>query len=467
MRFCYSIAQNQCNRIPTLALDDDTGFEIRLDTFTQTPDPQALRASTSRPLLATFRSKPHLGVATLEDRNQRGWELRLACLKAGFDMVDLELDEPHLEDKISRIQEEGGRVVLSHHELEDNSGLEEAFQKALRTRADIIKIIGTGRQTTDLLDQRRRYQQAQDRSLVHFYMGAEFAATRVLSLIYGKSFTFLTPNPETAIAPGQLTFQDVTEIYQPLEMEGLSLFAVIGAPIGHSRSPLFHNPGLKKTHRNNLFLALHAKGAEDLATLRTCFPELRGMAVTKPMKEVAFQAVTGFLDQNSSDMGAVNTLIFQDHGLKGANTDLLAMIELLKKQTPGMVRILGYGGLGKAVARACASLGLPAQVCNRTPGRVSDLPENVVEIPWSQRHEEGPSILVQATSAGMAPHEESSPLEIIPKSVKVLVETIYNPIETKLMTMARKQELIVLDGMALFNGQARIQHQFFQQASFK
>ncbi len=464
MRFCYSIAEGHCDRIPDLGKMDQTGFEIRLDTFADTPDPTALRALTARPMLATYRSIPHLGLGSVADRDGRGWELRKACLAAGFELVDLELDEPDLEEKIAFVQQAGGKVVLSHHELKDNLGLDGAFENALKTKADIIKIIGTGRQTRDLVDMRRRYKRAGGRSLVHFYMGAEYNASRVLSLIYGGAFTFLTPEPGMAVAPGQLTFEEISQIYRPHEMDALHLFAVIGSPVGHSRSPAYHNPGLKAVCGNSLFLGLPATNRTDLDLLMECFPEFLGLAVTKPMKEVAFTAAEEFLDSCSARLGAVNTLIFSGGKRKGANTDLLAMLDILKAEEPGLVRILGYGGLGRAVAYACSSLGLKAQVCNRTPGRVFNLPENVEEIPWDDRHSEGPQILVQATSAGMAPKVEVSPLEQFPNSAKTLIETIYNPSETLLMTMARQKGLKVVSGHVLFDGQAHIQHRFFQEA---
>jgi 3-dehydroquinate dehydratase type I len=422
---------------------------------------------TKQPLLATYRSKPHLGQGDLTARDDKGWKWRTRCLDGGFDLIDIELDEPGLEERIAEVHEKGAKVVLSHHDVEGDASLPEAMDRALETKADVIKIIGMGRGAQDFATQRALYRDAADRTLICFFMGPEHAGTRVLSMVYGAPFTFLTLQSEHAIAPGQLTARDVDEIYKPHDVphEGWRLFAVIGSPVGHSHSPEFHNPRLNVQNPANLFLPLPCADDQDFAILEDTFPELCGLAVTKPMKEPAFKRADSFLDPDSAKLGALNTLVFEEGKAKGANTDLLAMIEILRDLgNKGPIRILGYGGLGKAVVRACATLGLTAEICNRTPGRIADLPKGVTEIPWEDRHREGVVMIVQATSAGMAPNIGGSPLDHIPGTAKYLIETIYNPLETKLTQMARAAGLRIYDGMELFDRQARIQNRVFLAA---
>ncbi len=468
MKYCYSLRGEQLVLARKLSSQPDVGFEVRLDTLAKTPDFRKLRALTKKPMLATFRSKPHMGEANLSARNSRGWDWRMECLAAGFEYIDVELDEPKLPAKIDAIQKSGSKAVLSYHAVTDNAKLEPAFERAMETGADIVKLIGNGRGAGDFQAQRSFYRRAGARPLICFYMGAEFAATRVLALAYGGAFTFLTPNPAKATAPGQLTYADVAELHRPLAVAAgdMKLFAVIGSPIAHSQSPAFHSPRLKTLDPGSLFLGLPAADADDFDLLCETFPELRGMAVTKPMKEIAFARANAWLDPDSAELGAVNTLIFrQDGRLEGGNTDLLAMIELLKPLGPdAKVRVLGYGGLGKATVRACARLGLAVEVCNRTSGRLRGAPADVRVIPWKARHQEGPTVIVQATSAGMAPNEDASPLDRLPASTSCLIETIYNPRETELMKRAKQQGVAaIIDGMALFEAQAEIQNRFFRE----
>jgi len=449
---------------PPLGDRPPIGFEIRLDTFDSEPDWSALRAATDLPLLATWRSEPHLGKATTASREEQGWRWRQRASAAGFDLIDVELDEDRVDDKLAEIEAAGARSVLSHHELSDNSGIEPAFTKALATKASIIKIIGSGRETRDLARQREFYARAANRELVCFYMGQDYAATRILCLLYGGTFTFLTPDAGQAVAPGQLTMALVRDRLEPLAVgDHFSLFGVIGTPIGHSKSPAYHNPRLKAIDPSAIFLALPAATSEDLTILRETFEEeLTGLAVTKPMKGPAYALEGAQREPLIEGLGAANTLLFDGMGVRATNTDLLAMKEILARVGDGpKVRVLGYGGLGKAVVRACRALSLEVEICNRTPGKVDLTGEGITELVWSDRHAPGADVIVQATAAGMAPNEDTTPLDTIPEGVRLIIETVYNPLETRLMRMAREAGTAVLDGMTLFNGQARIQSEFF------
>ncbi len=461
MRYCYALAAADFGKIAALQVSGDVGFELRLDTLASEPDARALRALTARPLLATYRSWPHLGQADPASRAGRGWAWRQACLAAGFEAIDVELDEDGLESKIAEIQAAGARTVISHHDLGDGASLDEALDKALATQADIVKIVATGQDSACFARQRRYYRQAGQRPLIHFAMGHEFAATRVLSLVLGAPFAFIASEDGAGVAPGQLTLSEMQQTFRAhtLRLEHLRLFAVVGSPIGHSRSPRFHNPKLAALDPDSLFLALPAANGEDLATLLTTWPELRGLAVTKPLKETAFALATGFVGEYADRVGASNTLLRHGQGWQGANTDLTAVIDLLERIPQGLViRVLGYGGLGKAVVVACLALGRQVQVSNRTS---CEVPTGARWLPWAVRHSQGASVLIQATSVGMAPHAEASPLERIPTGVEFLIETIYHPEETQVMTMARAAGAEVIGGNTLFDYQAMTQSRLF------
>src|SRR5690606_29812994 len=80
-----------------------------------------------------------------------------------------------------------------------------------------------------------------------------------------------------------------------------------------------------------------------------------------------------------------------------------------------------------------------------------------VAIPWEERHRIEADVVVNCTSIGMWPHVEQSPLpaDAIPQAV--VFDTIYNPIETRLLRDARDNGRKIIDGVAMFVNQAAAQ----------
>ena len=63
-------------------------------------------------------------------------------------------------------------------------------------------------------------------------------------------------------------------------------------------------------------------------------------------------------------------------------------------------------------------------------------------------------IVINCTSIGMHPDVDSSPLEKIPPCVKAVFDTIYNPVETKLIHQARAAGCAAITGLDMFVNQA-------------
>ncbi len=391
-----------------------------------------------------------------------GWQRRLEALKAGVHWIDVESDEDNVCDRIDEIHDGGGKALLSHHVLSAGNPFPktEPFESAV-ARADLIKVIGTGSCFEDFCVQRRIYSQFK-KPLIHFFMGAEHASTRILSLVYGAPFTFASLDSTTQVAPGQLIWNEaLNSVTAETHTNNFKLFAVAGSPIAHSRSPLVHRPALQAKNANALFLALPvANQKEWRACLRT-FPELHGLAITKPLKEIACQSLNTYAAGHIG-MRSINTLTKTVGGWQAANTDFGAIHSYLKELPVGQrVRVLGYGGLGKAAIAAGLVCGHRMEVCNRTLKRVSDLPDKVQLVSWEERHRPGPQVVIQATSVGMHPHSQDSPMEKLPAGLEVVIESVYHPRETKFIQLAKKLNVKVISGIEFFERQAQLQSKFF------
>ena len=462
MRYVVSLLKSQFGRAETCSTDPEVGYEIRLDSCLGESDFEHL--SMNAATIVTYRTKHHGGLGDSACRDQQGWAWRKRCIELGAGYLDLEWDEPELARKIDWVRRMGARTILSYHNLQDAGFPKLGDIGDLIPRVDVVKWIGTGRYFADLVAQRELYRDWQGPPLISFLMGPEYLSSRVLSIIFGAPFTYVSAGEGHAVAPGQIDLETMRGTYAPFEIEPsrLRLFAVAGFPVGHSRSPAFHGPPLRTVDPNAMMVPLPGRNAETLRAMKRLFPELVSMAVTRPLKESAFDWANTRLEASGGWCpAAANTLVFGESSISWANTDRLAIMALLEPFVGlGSLRVLGFGGFGKAAVAAGLALGLKTEVCNRSPDRLHvDLPRSIKILPWSDRHETGPAILIQATSVGM--DEDTSPVTHMPDSVSVVLESIYEPPETSFLTMARHQGCQIIDGQSMFNEQAKIQQRFF------
>src|SRR6478672_9757798 len=98
-------------------------------------------------------------------------------------------------------------------------------------------------------------------------------------------------------------------------------YAVIGNPIAHSKSPIIHEAFAKNTKQALEYIRILAPLDGFAATVHAMIADgFKGANVTVPFKLEAFQLATQ-LTERAHDAGAVNTLIFNEQGIIGDNTD--------------------------------------------------------------------------------------------------------------------------------------------------
>jgi len=238
-------------------------------------------------------------------------------------------------------------------------------------------------------------------------------------------------------------------------------YAVIGNPIGHSLSPPMHNAAFKAMGVDARYEAVEVKN------LRKAWPELKkkysGINVTIPHK-VAIMELLDEKELAADLVGAVNCLDFSDGIAKGYNTDLYGAVGALKTAVPKLktkkVLVLGAGGAARAVVYGCLLEGASVFVHNRTALTALELAMEV-EAKVSKKINimdtidlHGIDVLVNATSVGMAPKSDETPLTSpIPSNIGrklVVMDVIYNPLETKLLRDAKKAGAKTINGAEMF-----------------
>lgn len=238
------------------------------------------------------------------------------------------------------------------------------------------------------------------------------------------------------------------------------LAGVVGWPVAHSRSPLLHNHWIARHGLDAAYVPLAvAPDSFETAIRGLAAAGFRGCNVTLPHKEAAF-ALSDKRTPRAERAGAVNTLVFDGGRIAGDCTDGFGFLASLGDfdAAAGPAVLLGAGGAARAVAAALLDAGCPLLVLvNRNAARAEALARALggpVEVAASPPLE-GASLLVNATSLGMA---GQPPLEIdlAPLPARAVVaDIVYVPLQTPLLAAARARGLRAVDGLGMLLHQAR------------
>lgn len=149
-------------------------------------------------------------------------------------------------------------------------------------------------------------------------------------------------------------------------------YAVMGDPIGHSRSPAMQNAALAEREIDADYLPMRMSVGQ-LAQLKKSDAGqlLAGFNATAPLKEAVASLCDGRTDQ-ARGLGAVNTVKVEDGKWLGHNTDSGGILAVLSQawvaeEQPQRAVVLGAGGSARAAVDALARWGIPAiEVRNRS-----------------------------------------------------------------------------------------------------
>ncbi|WFN33602.1 shikimate dehydrogenase [Methanogenium sp. S4BF] len=239
------------------------------------------------------------------------------------------------------------------------------------------------------------------------------------------------------------------------------LFAVIGSPCLHSRSP-------------ELFTALFAACGVDGVYTRIDWPDLgaimaavraagvKGLSVTIPFKSDVMQ----YCDEITADacaIGAVNTMVRCGDGWTGANTDWTGIRQPLAGTPPGDAVVFGAGGAARAAVYALQDLGMAVTVLNRSPDRARSIARSFgCEYGAHDAYNpERTDVIVNATPVGMEGRGGSLLAAGDLRAHHTVFDLVYTPPETLLLRNARAVGCRCIRGTEMFVYQAQEQMRLF------
>ncbi|MCP4813167.1 MAG: shikimate dehydrogenase [Planctomycetaceae bacterium] len=442
--------------------------ELRLDYLKRNVNLQRILKNRPGPIVATCRRAQDGG--RWEGTEESRLMILRSAIAGGVDYVDLE------EDIAAAIPRYGScqRIISLHDFRETPSNLEEIHQRLAALDADIVKIATMAHSPHDGLRMLRLVRDSEIPT-VGICMGDIGTPSRILAGKFGAPFTYSTFHHERSLAPGQLSFQQMTDIYHYDKIDPeTEIYGVMADPVGHSLSPIIHNQAFNELGLNKVYLPFRVP-REDLRSFLLDCEELGigGLSVTIPHKEDVISCIDE-IDEATRKIGAVNTVIFRDGKKHGFNTDLpaaMASIEPMVQLRFGEASmknrralILGAGGVAKTIAYGLVQQGADVVICSRTQAK-SELLASQLEcdvIAWDQRHNVEADLLVNGTPVGMHPQVDQTPFEKRGlRREMVVFDTIYNPEQTLLVKLAREAGCATATGVDMFVRQAALQFEIF------
>jgi len=240
---------------------------------------------------------------------------------------------------------------------------------------------------------------------------------------------------------------------------------VIGWPVRHSLSPVIHNAAFAALELPWIYVPLPvATGQVGAALDGLRALGFAGANVTMPHKGEVAELVADLSD-DARRLGAVNTIVVGSEALSGHNTDAPGFERLLERDAgfdPAgrTALVFGAGGAARACALALARGRLARLlVAARDPARVDveptleGLDTQVDLVPFARAGDVPVDIVVNATPLGSL--GESLPLpELGPESM--VVDLLYRPATTPLLTTARAAGAKAFGGLGLLLHQAAL-----------
>jgi len=247
-------------------------------------------------------------------------------------------------------------------------------------------------------------------------------------------------------------------------------YAVVGYPIGHSKSPLIHRLFAEQTDQDMSYEAILIDNEENtfawgMADLKN--RGYKGINITVPFKLDAFE-YADTLSTRAQTAHAVNTFVFNDDGTTtGDNTDGIGLVNDIEinGKCPfhgKSVLILGAGGAVQGILEPLLSKEPKSvHIANRTAKRAQILGErfqsstSITASGWEDIPEQAYDIIINGTSASLEGKVPPISSNVVASS-SLVYDMMYGSEPTVFMDWAKEAQpdCTTMDGLGMLVGQA-------------
>jgi len=446
------VKANQVSDLIELRIDllesDEVSFVSKLKTLSKVP------------VIFTLRRMDQGGAFEGSEELRKEKLLKLQTLSPSY--IDLEYDCNFANELDPSIL-----LICSYHDFEKTpEDLSEILGKMSGFKSSIIKI---ATKANSILDALRMLKFVQMHKVAGMCMGELGEITRILGTVAGAPLVYSFIGKPTA--PGQLSVQDLLEIYHFSSLSPKTkVYGVIGDPIHKSIGYLCHNKIFEAEKFDAVYVRMLVKKPE----LSSFFKEVKslpfnGLSVTMPLKE-GVAAFADEIDEDVKEVGAYNTLFKREEIWRATNTDGVGAIDAIEshvKVQGKKMLIIGAGGAAKAIAYAGQLRGASIIIANRSENKGRALADAVQGVYTPLTNLPDYDIIVNATSVGMSPDTNNVPIdEMEIKENRVFFDVIMAPKETKFLRLGKERGGEVVYGYELYINQAIRQQRCYLNRSF-
>jgi 3-dehydroquinate dehydratase/shikimate dehydrogenase len=432
------------------AIESSDLIELRLDFFEDLSGLEEFRGLSLLPLIFTLRSKAHGGLCDLALEERLALISYLASYSPTY--LDIELDVP--DAFLSKLKEAFPliKIILSYHNFSETpENLEEIYLLMQKKLAFFYKIAVMAKSSLDAFRLILWAKEKKEKNLIPISMGPCGHISRILGPVIGTPFMYASLEEEEHL----LSISQLVNRYHYKRLNhSTALYGLIGDPIEGSISDATHNAFFKEMGMNAVYIKIPLKVLELGAFFKLAKKlAFQGLSVTMPLKEAILPFVDE-IDPNALEIGAINTLVLREEGVKGFNTDGVGGLDAIEKCKPvkGLkIAILGYGGVAKAIAYEAHRRGALISIIGRDEEKAKALACHFQGETTLHPYD----VLINCTPL-LSPLESS---DIVRGSL--IMDTKTKPKNTPFLDTALEKKCSIIYGYSLFVNQAVGQFAFW------
>ncbi|MCZ6776002.1 MAG: shikimate dehydrogenase [Ignavibacteria bacterium] len=445
-------------------------FEFRLDMI-ERPNIAHLLSSTKKPTIATCR--PDWEDGGFSGRERERIEMLEIASVFGAHYIDIELNaNARIVHEFIRRQNVTKVIISRHLPYGKPLNVSKLYSKLHASGADIVKLAFLATDTSEI---RHAFDflalaKLHRRKAIAVAMGEYGEPSRVLYKKFGGWATYAASEDGKGAAQGQVCASQLKELYRAnSHRNSTKVFGVIGNPLAQSKGIYIHNSLFARARKNSVYCRFAVANLRKF--MKHIAPLLNGFSVTIPFKEKVLPYLD-YVDSTTKAIGAVNTVIRRDGKLVGSNKDASAALDAVERAVNVRGRkmlVVGAGGTARAIAYEAKKRGAHVLITNRTQRKAKKLAKKfgLGHVKLADVGRSTFDILVNATSVGMVPRVDESPVPVEILDDKIVFDVVYDPPMTKLLRDAKSRGARIIQGTEMYLNQAAMQFETYSHTKPK